>query len=57
VAREGVHVPPIAISSITNGCNLRCKGCHDHATRGDSPGALSGEEPREIVAEVDWPRI
>ncbi len=25
-AREGVHVPPIAIFSITNGCNLRCKG-------------------------------
>jgi hypothetical protein len=21
--REGVHVPPIAIFSITNGCNLR----------------------------------
>ena len=26
MAREGVHVPPIAIFSITNGCNLRCKG-------------------------------
>jgi len=25
-AREGLHVPPIAIFSITNGCNLRCKG-------------------------------
>jgi len=22
MAREGVHVPPIAIFSITNGCNL-----------------------------------
>ena len=26
-AREGLTVPPIAIFSITNGCNLRFKGC------------------------------
>ena len=25
-AAEGLTVPPIAIFSITNGCNLRCKG-------------------------------
>jgi len=27
LAREGLHVPPIAIFSITDRCNLRCKGC------------------------------
>jgi hypothetical protein len=26
--REGVHVPPIAIFSITNRCNLGRKGCY-----------------------------
>jgi MoaA/NifB/PqqE/SkfB family radical SAM enzyme len=53
MAREGVHVPPIAIFSITNGCNLRCKGCYAQAIRGDSPDALSPEKLREIVAQAD----
>jgi hypothetical protein len=26
-ARAGVHIPPIAISSITNWCNLSLEGC------------------------------
>ena len=26
-ARGGLHVPPIAIFSITNRCNLRFRGC------------------------------
>jgi MoaA/NifB/PqqE/SkfB family radical SAM enzyme len=53
MAREGVHVPPIAIFSITNGCNLRCKGCYAQAIRGDAPDALSPAKLREIVAQAD----
>ena len=53
LAREGVHVPPIAIFSITNQCNLRCKGCYARAIRGDAPDALSPEKLRSIVAEAD----
>jgi MoaA/NifB/PqqE/SkfB family radical SAM enzyme len=53
MAGEGVHVPPIAIFSITNRCNLRCKGCYAQAIRGDAPDELSTERMRGIVAEAD----
>ncbi len=53
-AREdGTHVPPIAIFSITNRCNLRCKGCYAQAIRGDAPDALSADKLREIVSQAD----
>jgi MoaA/NifB/PqqE/SkfB family radical SAM enzyme len=29
--RLGVHVPPFLIASVTNRCNLRCKGCYAQA--------------------------
>jgi MoaA/NifB/PqqE/SkfB family radical SAM enzyme len=45
-------VPPIAIFSITNRCNLRCKGCYAQAIRGDAPDALEAGELRRIVAEA-----
>jgi MoaA/NifB/PqqE/SkfB family radical SAM enzyme len=54
MAREGVHVPPIAIFSITNKCNLHCKGCYAQAIRGEgTPDELSAEKLRGIVAEAD----
>ena len=52
-AREGLTVPPIAIFSITNRCNLRCKGCYAQAIRGDAPDELTSEKMRGIVAEAD----
>ena len=52
-ARAGVHVPPIVIFSITNRCNLRCKGCYAQAIRGDAPDELSPAKLRQIVAEAD----
>src|SRR5271157_3036409 len=51
LAREGLHVPPIAIFSITNRCNLKCKGCYAQAIRRDSPDELSPGKLRQIVAE------
>ncbi|HET6450836.1 MAG TPA: radical SAM protein [Spirochaetia bacterium] len=55
-AREnkgGLHVPPIAIFSITNRCNLRCKGCYAQAIRGDAGDELSAADLRRIVDEAD----
>jgi MoaA/NifB/PqqE/SkfB family radical SAM enzyme len=52
-ARAGLTVPPITIFSITNRCNLRCKGCYAQAIRGDAPDALSSERMRSIVSEAD----
>jgi MoaA/NifB/PqqE/SkfB family radical SAM enzyme len=54
MAREGVTVPPIAIFSITDRCNLRCKGCYQQAIRGAvARDELSPEKLRSIVAEAD----
>ncbi len=52
-AAEGLTVPPIAIFSITNRCNLRCKGCYAQAIRGDAPDGLSAGELRNVVAQAD----
>jgi MoaA/NifB/PqqE/SkfB family radical SAM enzyme len=51
--KQGVHIPPIIIYSITNRCNLNCKGCfhwalHDRNARTE----LSGERLRSIIAEA-----
>ena len=53
MAREGLTVPPIAIFSITNKCNLRCKGCYAQAIRGDAPDDLTTEKMHGIIAEAD----
>jgi MoaA/NifB/PqqE/SkfB family radical SAM enzyme len=53
LAREGLHVPPIAIFSITHRCNLRCKGCYAHAIRGDADDALSTGKLASIVQEAE----
>ncbi len=53
LAAEGVTVPPIAIFSITNRCNLKCKGCYAQAIRGDAPDELSADKLRGIVKEAD----
>jgi MoaA/NifB/PqqE/SkfB family radical SAM enzyme len=52
-SEEGLHVPPIVIFSITNRCNLACKGCYAQAIRGDSGEELSGSEMRDIIAQAD----
>lgn len=50
-ARGGLHVPPIAIFSITNRCNLRCKGCYAQAIRADVPDELASGDLRRIISE------
>lgn len=52
-ARGGVHVPPIVIFSVTNRCNLRCKGCFAQAIRADSPDELTPADLRRILGEAD----
>jgi MoaA/NifB/PqqE/SkfB family radical SAM enzyme len=50
--REGVQVPPIMIMSITNRCNLHCKGCYHQAMRDLSKAEMSGEKLRGVIAEA-----
>ena len=42
--KEGLHVPPFLIASITSACNLHCAGCYsrcNEATTDDEPARRS----------------
>ncbi len=51
-ARDGLTVPPIVIFSITNRCNLRCRGCYAQAIHGGSRDELSTDEVRSIIGQA-----
>jgi len=50
--REGIHVPPIMIFSITNRCNLHCKGCYHQALQRSSQPEISEDKIRSIFSEA-----
>ncbi|MGZ4903778.1 MAG: radical SAM/SPASM domain-containing protein [Halobacteriota archaeon] len=51
---ENLHVPPFLIMSVTNKCNLRCKGCIAFAHQGSRSAAreLSEDRLRDLVSEA-----
>ncbi len=51
-AEQGVHVPPIMIFSITDRCNLNCKGCYNKALRQSPKEEMSAEKLRSVIAEA-----
>ncbi|MCR4927542.1 MAG: radical SAM protein [Lachnospiraceae bacterium] len=55
--KNGEHVPPFLIASITSKCNLHCAGCYsrcNHATVDAEPVAqLSGKDWQRIFDEAD----
>ena len=55
--KEGLHVPPFLIASITSSCNLHCAGCYsrsNHATVDGKPTAqLTDEDWLRIFTEAD----
>ncbi len=55
--KNGVHIPPFLIASITSKCNLHCAGCYSrctHATVDSEPVAqLTGGEWLRIFSEAD----
>ena len=53
LAREGVHVPPIMIMSVTNRCNLNCAGCYNRALRHDVDSEISVDKLRSVVTETN----
>ncbi len=50
--QRGIPVPPIMIFSITNRCNLHCKGCYHQALRQLSQPEMSEDKLRSIIAEA-----
>lgn len=55
--KNGVHIPPFLIASITSSCNLHCAGCYsrcNHATQDSEPvRQLTSEEWFSIFREAD----
>jgi MoaA/NifB/PqqE/SkfB family radical SAM enzyme len=50
--QQGIHVPPIIIFSITDKCNLHCKGCYAQAIHKPPETELSTEELGNIIGEA-----
>ena len=50
--KEGEHVPPFLIASITSRCNLHCEGCYSRCNN-----ATSDEAPIDQLLDDDWGRI
>lgn len=50
--QQGIHVPPIMIFSITNRCNLHCKGCYNQALRQSPQEEISAEKMESIITEA-----
>ena len=49
---EGIQVPPVMIFSITNKCNLNCKGCYNKALRIPSKNELDTDEIINILDQA-----
>ncbi len=50
--QQGIHVPPIMIFSITDRCNLRCKGCYNQELRQLPQEEMSEEKLKSVIAEA-----
>jgi MoaA/NifB/PqqE/SkfB family radical SAM enzyme len=50
--KKGVHVPPFMIFSITNRCNLSCKGCYAKAFNRKEIDGISPDKFRSIIDEA-----
>ncbi len=50
--KNGEHIPPFLIASITSKCNLHCAGCYSRCNH-----ATVDAEPVKQLADEDWLRI
>ncbi len=55
--KEGEHIPPFLIASITSSCNLHCAGCYsrsNHACTDNAPvDQLTGDDWNKIFSEAE----
>ena len=52
LAREGLQVPAVMIVSVTNRCNLSCKGCYMRAMQHPRGPEMTPEQLRSVVAQA-----
>jgi len=50
---RGIPVPPIMLTSVTNRCNLRCKGCYAQTLQRSLETEMSANKLRHVIAEAD----
>ncbi len=50
--KEGIHVPPILVISVTSKCNLHCEGCYHQALRSQSNAEMTDERIWKLVDEA-----
>lgn len=50
--KQGEHIPPFLIASITSKCNLHCAGCYSRCNH-----ATADAEPVEQLTDEQWFRI
>ena len=50
--KQGIHVPPLMMASITNRCNLTCKGCYAQALQRTSDGEMTIDQWHRIMNEA-----
>jgi MoaA/NifB/PqqE/SkfB family radical SAM enzyme len=49
---EGLVVPPVLIVSVTNDCNLSCKGCYACSQQRDKSGEMDIERIKSVLSEA-----
>jgi len=50
--KEGIHVPPVLIVSVTSKCNLHCEGCYHQNLRPSTGAEISDERIEKMIAEA-----
>lgn len=50
--KEGIVVPPVLIISVTNDCNLACKGCYACSQQRDKSGEMDLESIKRVLGEA-----
>ena len=50
--KEGMHVPPFMIMSVTDLCNLRCKGCYNQTLRKNREKEMTPEKLGSVLKEA-----
>ena len=50
--RNGEHIPPFLIASITSSCNLHCAGCYSRANN-----ACCDTQPVDQMTAAEWDRV
>ena len=50
--KSGIQVPPVMIFSITNKCNLKCKGCYNMTLRPQIESELNTGEVTDILKQA-----